>query len=267
MEKRLLSAVAVAVFVSLAVLPMLGGNVAAADLTDVKVHGLVVNTDHIPLEGVNVTITDDDDEWSQVTGADGKFNIEIPSIAAGEYGIAFKLEGFGVIAYFDGNDTIGGDTIIIDDTDVNAYTVVMGEKYETICGQATLRGDPAPNVRIEVYNHGGDLLNARSTDADGRYTFDCPIGSYYRIAVSNRSYEAADGIVSSLDEKFVWNFVLEQKSGTTFLFDLDLPHSLMLIGGIAGLLLLVFIVLYRIHVGRHPDSSKIHSEQKKKDQD
>ncbi|MCL1984420.1 MAG: hypothetical protein FWG58_03350, partial [Methanomassiliicoccaceae archaeon] len=65
---------------------------------------------------------------------------------------------------------------------------------------------------------------------------------------------------------FYCTFELTIKSETLYLFDLDLTHSFMLVGGIIGLFLLIFIILYRIHIGRNPESSKVYSE-RRKDQD
>jgi hypothetical protein len=59
---------------------------------------------------------------------------------------------------------------------------------------------------------------------------------------------------------------VEPRNNTTYLFGFDFTHSLMLVGGILGLFMLIFAVSYRIHIGKHPGSSKIHSDSKKGDQ-
>ena len=63
------------------------------------------------------------------------------------------------------------------------------------------------------------------------------------------------------------DFILVPRPGSTFLFGLDFTHSLMVIGGVVGLLLMILIASYRIHIGKHPELSKMYFERKDKDQE
>jgi hypothetical protein len=147
----------------------------------------------------------------------------------------------------------------------------MQEKKETISGTVRWRnGSPVGGgVLVQAYDPESGIIYTARTDGNGKYELKCPVNVIYTISVSHSVYEAESyemtekltGPITGID------FTLTPKESATYLFGFDLTHSLMVIGGMGGLFLLIFVMLYRIHISKHPERSRVHSDSKKKDQD
>jgi hypothetical protein len=245
---------------------MIGADAVADDddepVVPVMVTGRIVTqlgTDGRPvgLDDVTVRIG----TVSAKSNASGAFSL---TIDPGEYGISFVKDGYGVLIWpgttFD-DDGVRKVVIPGDDTDIGdaAMTEAVGTVYGTVYRNEVGVG----GVLVELIDASGKVLKSTRTDGNGDYTLQIATGTY-TVAV-NILYYSADPFVVTLGvgDMENHNFILESRGGETFLFGFDLTHSLMLIGGLIGSFLLIFVVLYRIHIGRNPESSKIHSDSKK----
>ena len=255
-------AVALIALALIIAVPLADGKSAAAAV-DIQVSGqIVTGFDHegnlIPLSGVGIYVND---MWVDETDDNGVFSFMIaPAPPPGTYQLDPRLAGYAVL---------NADALLIDTTagDVIVPTVVMVEAFGTIKGSVTNNGNPVSGVSVYVHDRvTGDLV-ARTVSADGKYSVVCRTGDY-TVSVSSPYYEAPSIDVDlGMEIKEGVNFELTVKPGTTYLFGLDLTHSMMVIGGILGMIMLIFAILYRINIGKHPETSKIQSNEKKKDQD
>jgi hypothetical protein len=271
MKKRLMTMIAAAVFLSVIVVPSAFGD----------------DTDDGPEPPVDVDITariiatPDLDTTDTVRiyriGSDGKETLEFTGPPRDEYTltveapckIRFEVIGYAIKAYiYNGKSSDGYILDIGTDDDTVGLYVIMVQADEVIGGIVRWRnGNPVGGgVIVEAYDPVGEIIYRGVTDGSGRYSIECPIGGRYIVSVNHPVYESDPAEIDRLMGPVVHDFVLTPKKGATYLFELDLTHSLMVIGGMVGLFLLIFIILYRIHIDRNPESSKIHSDPRKKDQ-
>ena len=259
------SAIAVAVFISMIIVPVfLSEDAAGAD--DIVVSGTVVTgPDHDPVDDVRVYI---DGTFYGTTDENGFFEFYADKYL-GECSILFEKIGYTVTAYFyDGKIYGGSDDLLIniDDEDIEILNVVMAETFKTITGVVNLRDRPVGNgITVEILYLDTGARYADTTK-DGEFFFSCPYGGSYTVYVKHPAYEADALEIASLTDDVEHVFFINEKDATTYLFGLDLTHSLMVLAGIMGLFLMMFVIFYRIHIGKNPGSSKIHSDSKKKDQ-
>ncbi|MCL2785704.1 MAG: carboxypeptidase-like regulatory domain-containing protein [Methanomassiliicoccaceae archaeon] len=270
MNRLLLSAVAV-IFLSAMFVPvMFSGGAAATGSVTVTVNGQIFAPgadDHsdatIYVDGAVID--------HAVVNADGTFSFNITGEPGEERVIGFAMAGYAAWVYIYDNEPIDGGLVVLPASDGAATLfVVMEERTEIISGTVKWRnGEPVGGgVTVEASDPDGGITYTTRTLSDGTYELHCPVNVMYVISVKHAIYEADDfvmteklmGPVSNID------FTLLPKKGATYLFELDLTHSLMVIGGLMGLFLLIFVILYRIHIGKHPEKSKVHSD-KKKDQE
>ena len=205
----------------------------------------------------------------------GKYVFTVSGDIGDVMSIRFEVIGYAVIGYVCGGvyypDATGALDLALTATATADLVVIMQEKKETISGTVRWRnGSPVGGgVLVQAYDPESGIIYTARTDGNGKYELKCPVNVIYTISVSHSVYEAESyemtekltGPITNID------FTLTPKESATYLFGFDLTHSLMVIGGIAGLFLLIFVMLYRIHIGKHPDRSKVHSDPKKKDQD
>jgi len=207
-----------------------------------------------------------------VSGPDGKFQIRL---VPGDYLLTFSKDGYelwldnGVdvaSAAFLRNQT----SLTVPDGGISGLRYIMATAEGTISGIVTHNGNPIRGATVEAVDHEGDVVRTERTDDEGRYSMTLPTGTYTIIAGSSFHYSKTVTVSLEYHGEAIEDidFELTARSGTTYLFNFDLPHSLMLIGGIVGLLMFIIVVLYRIHLSRHPEDSKICSySKKKKDQE
>jgi len=277
MNCRLASFVIVAVFVSMVFAPVLSGDNAAADGPEVTVDvtATVVAVPEIDVSKIDI-VTNTGDANYTVEVKDGRKLLKFS--VSGEPGdvitVAFRTHGYAVREYVlldldDGMmEFMEVLEITIPDADKELQLIVfMHEAKGPIRGTLWWDGNRAGRgITVEAYDPVKDVLYTTKTDNNGDYLFaECPVGASYIVSVVHPVREAESREISDLTEHgAVIDFTLMPKRGTVFLFGLDLTHSLMVIGGLTGLFLLIFVILYRIHIDRNPSSSKVYSGTKKK---
>jgi cytochrome c2 len=198
---------------------------------------------------------------------DGEFEFDV-DVGSAEYTIRFEKKGFAVRGYFYLDEYREVDNLplplYVSDGDVDLRVILL-EAYGTIAGTVTRDNVPVGGIMIEVYDIDTELRYTKTTDGGGNYSFSLPVGGNYHVSVNARNFAAEgkeDGV--RIDNLGIHNpsinFELVPRQGAVYLFGYDLTHSLMLIGGIVGLFMLIFTVLYRIHIKRNPELSKVHSD-------
>jgi len=266
------AAIALLAVVLITAVPFVSDRNAAGAVEDVTVSGRVVTGFGLDgLEGVAVSI--DGGTWSCLTDHNGSYQMSIrKEVGVGDtFTIDFELRGHLVQAFFINGELLGWNDDYVVEVDSNAMElpdVIMNEAFGTIEGTVTFNDRPVSGITIVAYDLESGEVTMKSTNQKGFYSFSLPVGGKYRLSVSHSYYEAPEAEVNIADlEPFVWDFELAPKDIATYLFGLDFTHSMMIIGGIIGLFLLIFIISYRIHISKHPEASKIHSDAKKKDQE
>ena len=200
---------------------------------------------------------------------DGLFSFNITK-EAGEYPVRFEKKGYAVTAFICNGVPFDKDEphmITVDGSAVTMWAnLVLADG--AIKGTVTFNGRAISGVTVEVRDLDSLELTMKTTNDAGTYSIARPVGGNYSVSVTSPHYEAESKEVPGLGVSgAVCDFELTAKSPTTYLFELDFTHSMMLIGGIIGLFLVIFAISYRIHIGKHPETSKIHTDTKKKDQE
>ena len=235
-------------------------------IIEFEISGCVVEgLDAVGLAGVNVYV---DGALVGTTDEDGEFSFSVYLDIAEEHTIRFEKRGYVVAAYYSNGKLLTGDNLPLDipsGTEIMIPDVLMAEAFGAIGGKVTHNGQGV-RVNVQVLDIDSGDIYRRSTKEDGTFSFEsvCPVGGNYEVSIIHQYYEADSIEVNDLGiVPFYCEFELTIKSETLYLFDLDLTHSFMLIGGIIGLFLLIFVILYRIHIGRNPETSKVYSDRKK----
>ena len=274
---RLVLSVAVVMFMSTMFVPVLFSEGVAADdpepedagPVDMTITGKIYATPLPDSFDVRILV---DGALTAVADADGGFGMTITGTPDEECDIVFEMAGYAVLAYIYNGVRYEENalTITFPDADADATLfVIMEEREAYITGRVVWSNGAAVGggVTVIAESHLTGAVYIATTGSGGMFSIKCPVGMSYTVSVVHQVYEAEPREVVGLNANVnVGDFVLLPKAGATYLFGFDLTHSLMVIGGIAGLFMLIFVVLYRIHIGRHPERSKVYSDPGKKDQ-
>jgi len=264
----------VSVLALVLVFPFIGGGAAAADTYTVS--GKVVSgygpTGPLDLPGnVTIQITNISTGITYETDVENDGTYSIGPVAGGMYEIVFtSTEKYGFLPITSDpditRDTNGRYMLYVDDDTI--LDAAMVDAMGTIIGTVTRSGSPVPGVSIQVTDPSGKVIGSDRTDGNGMYSIKCPVGNGYTVAVSSAYFEELYYSVNlDIGDTITQNFEVTVGETATYLFGLDMTHSLMLVAGIMGMFLLIFVISYRIHIDKHPGSSKIHSDSKKKKDD
>jgi hypothetical protein len=260
-----MAAFAAVVFVSAIFFPLFSDDAAANPvMVSINVSGKVIAESGNEGFG-DIEIYLNEELTNNTVNADGEFSI-ITDVEEGDYTIRLKRGGYAVKSYiYDGKDKDAwGDQIL--ELNTSSYRtfmlhVILLKASGTVEGTVKYDGSPIGGIRIEVYED-SDLCYTTTTGRDGTYSLSLPAGGTYHITVNARNFTAESDtvVISGVQHPYVVNFELVPKQDSVYLFGFDLTHSLMVIGGILGLFMLIFVVLYRIHIAKNPELSRIHSD-------
>ena len=245
--KKALVPVIVTLLSVMIMFPVLSSEVSGAS---VNVSGSVYTLEG-ELEGVSVTAH----EWNGLskmgapitatTSSTGEFTLTGLDDTK-QYFLEFEKDGLGVKIAPELSDKR-----ILSNLDVSVpyLTVVMGPASGIIIGKVTNEnGDSLGGVNVQAVNAVG-VVRHDVTKSDGTYSISAPTGSW-TVSASRSDYKGTDisvvvgdGVSSTAD------FTME-KSTKTYVFGLDLPHTMMVAGLFLGLILVVIAAWYRRHVGK-----------------
>ena len=237
-------------------LPMFSTNVSAADA---EVNGTITGGGR--LSGVVVTATPVapliGDPVTDTSDTNGEFTLLLP---AGTYAFTFEKAGFRVSDSFgmltDNKLTVAGTEGTI------TLNIVMEEAFGGITGYVkNTRGDGLGDARVYVMS-GDTVVSQTITDGKGFYLFDKSgsnkiLTGIYSVKVvrSDHGEQIKDNIEVVEGVNKTVNFTLESLEDS-YLFGLDLPHSLMVGGFITGLIVIIAVAVYRRRLGRRLLGSK-----------
>lgn len=182
---------------------------------------------------------------TQNTSANGVFLF--PAVLEGDYTMHVSRDGYSEFLNIYGNLTITGDTVL-------QYPIIMREAFGSISGTVSNGTFMISNARVTLLDSSGTIFSTPiNTDSDGFYQFtDIPTGTYTLKVVRN-GYETMETlVVISPSENTVTNFDLANIE-RNYLFGLDMPHSMMVIGIFLASCLLVIAVGFRLQVGETPE--------------
>ena len=232
-------------------LPMFSTNVSAADA---EVNGTITGGGR--LSGVVVTATpvapSTGDPVTDTSDANGEFSLSLP---AGTYAFTFEKAGFSVSDSF-GMLGTGNKLTVAGTEGTITLNIVMGEAFGGITGYVkNTRGDGLGDARVYIMS-GNTAIRETITDGKGFYSFDkngsnkILTGIYsVKVVRSDHEEQIKDNIEVVEGVNKTVNFTLESLEDS-YLFGLDLPHSLMVGGFITGLIVVIAVAAYRRRLGR-----------------
>ncbi len=221
--------------------PSEGSIVVDVDLVALSSHSLTgeIFSTSGPLKDCEVTLTrvttlmGDPVTYVAFTVADGRFHF--PKVLDGSYTMEIERDGYTVFQNIYAEFEIDADLVF-------EHKIVMTEAYGHIHGLVYDGDFKISNARLILLDQSGKELQRATSDNEGRYRFnDVPTGTYLLKVVRN-GYEDAESSITVLASGTVdLNFPLVSID-RSYLFGLDLPHSLMVVGiGLAVLFLLLTV--------------------------
>ena len=250
MKKAFVSVLTIALVITL--LPLLSTNVSAADVT---INGTILDGDGNPLGGV--AISAEPASGTPVTATSnattGKFTLTLTT--TGIFTFNFDKPGFGLKSSYgvlnaDRELTIAGTEGTI------TLNVLMGPAYGGITGFVrNTNGDGLGDATVRVMD-GDKIINHTTTDGSGFYLFDkndvsdrILIGTYsVHVTRSDHDEQTIHDVEVTEGVNKAVNFSLESREDT-YIFGLDMPHSLMMAGLAIGLFMLIGVSIHRKRLG------------------
>lgn len=264
----LIPAVAIAVIV-MATVPMSDG----AD-ADTVIEGYIYTGTDLTKTNLKFTVVYSSDgstgenrgETNTVTEVDNsiyRFSIVITDASySNKYYLKFDIKGFSMCGFADTETE--PTSISIDGNEHSCYRIekfvnpkmtnTLGSQTDTFCANGaygTIRGDVTIDadkpillngVKITLYDDDGKEVNYTYSE-NGSYSIKCAVGKY-KVVFSLSNYDSVEKEVTvSKNSDSVVDVVMVSNESY---FGLDLPHALMVIGGILGLGATVFAITYRI---------------------
>ena len=245
MKKAFIPVIMVALLAA-SLIPFFSTNVSAASEVTGTVY-LAEGTSWNSADNTKVTLLDSSDvEISTFqTTAGGTFTFDLT--AHGTYHLDFEVgPGFSVkIA-----DGLGADKRTFNFNGSNiSLVIVIGPASGYIAGKVTNEnGDGLGGVNVQAINAVG-VVRHDVTKSDGTYSISAPTGSW-TVSASRSDYKGTDiSVVVGDGASSTADFTME-KSTKTYVFGLDLPHTMMVAGLFLGLILVIIAAWYRRHVGK-----------------
>ena len=249
MKRALASVLTIALVITL--LPLFSTNVSAADVT---INGSVIDGDGDPLGGVEITATPASGTAVTATSnAAGKFSLTLT--VTGTFTFSFDKAGFGLRSSF---DILNSNRELAIDGSEGTVTlnIVMGPAYGGITGYVkNVNGQGLGDAAVRILD-GDKVVNHTTTDGNGFYSFDKDVVSdrvligTYSVHVTRSDHEemTKNNIEVTEGVNTVVNFSLESRENS-YIFGLDLPHSLMLGGLFIGVFMLIAVSIHRKRLG------------------
>ena len=285
--KRALALIAVAVMAIVCVVPVIDTSDAAPGDTTVSAK-FFCDRDLSTITSSVTVIYFDGGETGAIVGSTSvieakdtsgfnKFSVKIEpgaSLAMTNYYFYFNVEGFSVIST---SSTIGDEPTNIKvmesatsvvtrscyqitspysftpnvDNDINGVITMARESLGTVTGFAMIdTKEPIylNNVNVTLYDLAtGTSLLATKTSDNGSYTIDYNAGTYgIKFELGGYNTYTQDVIIGQ-NETTTLNVQLTQSESY---FGLDLPHALMVLGGAAAIVLVLFSSYMRMRLSR-----------------
>ena len=230
--------------------------------TDVTVtmsseHGVISGTilggssgEATKLDGVTVALYlegSDVELRSTMTKSGGLF--EFTGLEPGTYVIKFNHDPYSLYAVSDGTMTSDGRWKVNLEERMNALIVMNRTTGDLIVNVVNQDGNPLGGVTIDVIKD-GKVVKSGQTDGSGTYRVTIDKG-VYSVSANRTNYDGQTDEIVVIDpnEPVEIEFTLTLIMNT-YLFGLDLPHSLM-IGGLGlGIVIILVMLGYRIKLGK-----------------
>ena len=256
MRKKLLLA---SIAASLLVLVMLYAPLTTDAAANYYIEGYVADTGRIPIEGVTVSVMDNQGLVSKSeTDADGFFSVGVPSNNG--LMISFSIYGYSIISCPNTPINKGSDYHALNlskasyNNQTRTYTItgsvsemlcaIMGTYNGTIGGYVLFGTSPIKNATVALSPSaispavGGGSYTVQ-TNNKGYYEINCPIGTY-TMTVSSQGFNKSGAVIVDVkDTPQTVPAVLMEKSNLKKYLGLDAAHLLMLVGVIVGIVMAV----------------------------
>ena len=260
--KKLLIPAAAAVLALLMLVPGVPSVSGATE--DVTGKVVILNgTVYDPLASVLVEIYSGDTLVGipMTTGADGRFSIAV-DMSLPSLRIVFSRAGMQPVVDEDLLTLLPDGSFAF--TETNLGQILMVPSYRDLVGYVVNEsGQPLSGVRVE-FNGGGITITAAPTDGNGRYFIHgAPTGP------GTLKFDRSDLRAVTVDILVMLSYTptpqtvddVVMKSDTpTYLFGLDLEHTLMAIALFAGLFVVVLATAYVVHLKRRHNEELERSE-------
>lgn len=233
----------------------ISGVMVIMETGDVDVTFHIIKEDGKGLSGVDVTVKGSDLSVPAEAGStDAMGYVTFTLDRTDVYTIMFVKDPYSVYATPNMTVSENGDCKLdLIDLLGPAVTVdvLMAKSYVTVKGTVTNTDGGVLGEVIVVFKS-ADGVERRTSTNRGEYTFEQMLIGEYEVTVSRSDYKTYTETVEVKkigDDANVIDFELET-ARDTYLFGLDLPHSLMIGGVIIGILVIAIVSIYRYNLGR-----------------
>lgn len=228
-------------------------NVNMTPLSSYSLQGtvLIATMDKNPLANARVSLTrvstlsSEQNTLQQTTNASGVFLF--PTVLEGHYLMNVSRDGYGVVQNVHSEFNLTENTVL-------EFSVLMSEAFGSVSGTVRNGTFMISNARMTLIDSNGEVHGKPvSTDSDGFYQFtNVPTGTY-TLKVTRNGYEYMEAtVLVTSSENSVMKFDLPNIEHN-YLFGVDMPHSMMLIGIFLASCLLVIAVGFRLQVDETPE--------------
>lgn len=254
--KRSFTALFAVLLVAVLLLPMVPISSGAA----FTISGTVIKStdgNRTPLAGVTVELYSGDSVVDTVTtSGNGTFSFGADDTIT-NYSLSFSIDTYGTffVGGSAGEITAVDGKYPVDPSVSTGLTVIMVPTSGTITGHVTNEdGQNLGEVKIDLTaRNSSTVLQSVKTDADGKFSITYSTGDYSLTASRSDYKTLSKNITISASDNSPVDFVLE-RSANTFIFGMDLAHSLMFIGILIGVLAILAVAVYRVRLNKHEDT-------------
>jgi len=202
-----------------------------------------------PIYGVTVTLLGDKGNYSGVSvNPLGQYTVS--NVQPGWYTVSAAKVG-----YYPSDDVlpvnmVRGAVVTLDFT-------LWEQEARSLSGRVQYDGDGLAGVSVVLTNINAPYSFETMTDDEGNYSFqEVPVGSYSITFSKDKFLDSYYTLGLSLNESRKLDVRMEYDSANntqTFLFGLDLSHSLMVIGLVVSLLVMVVGLYLNNRIRRKPE--------------
>ena len=224
------------------------GNVTGLEFTLSEVLGQVlghVTSGEVALGGVTITLSGAKDYVATSTNPFGAFIIN--GVQPGAYVAKASKTGYNDSYYSKPVDVARGSSVEI------AFT--LQPQFSLVFGRVSLGGNPEEGVKVILLS-GSQTVKEAQTDANGNYSLNNVITGDYVLQFSKAGLQERIVLISvapNREQRLDLSMQLAPVEGLRgFIGDLDLTHSLMVVGLVIAILMTIVALFIRSKGAKNP---------------
>ena len=224
------------------------GNVTGLEFTLSEVLGHVsghVTSGEVALGGVTITLSGAKDYVATSTNPFGAFSFN--GVQPGAYVAKASKIGYNDSYYPKPVDVTRGSSVEI--------TFTLQPQFSLVFGRVSLGGNPEEGVKVVLLS-GSQTMKEAQTDANGNYSLNNVIAGDYVLQFSKAGLQerfVPISVAPNREQRLDLSMQLAPVEGLRgFIGDLDLTHSLMVVGLVIAILMTMVALLIRSKGAKNP---------------